>query len=138
MLVDVIWRFINERDPLWQLKKGLYAYFCPESHEILYIGKVDGTTVRQRWNRSAKADFWKDLEDQRGILKHAILVGKIGLPPFKRLTIELLRDIESLLILELKPWGNIQSRNSRISRKSFIVNCLGDWPLARKLFQDVS
>lgn len=53
-----------------------------------------------------------------------------------RLTRELLSDIESLLICEVKPWGNIQCQLSRIARPGLKVVCGSDWPLSIKVFSD--
>lgn len=115
MFVTVRWSPLDNEGmhPLWFANRGLYAYLGP-NNEVLYIGKVDGTTVRQRWNRSGKEAFWNDLEKERGIFKHAVIFGEIELETGSRLTRELLADIESLLIKRVQPWGNIQSRNTRI------------------------
>ncbi|MBI4248986.1 MAG: hypothetical protein HY611_05740 [Elusimicrobia bacterium] len=115
----------------------MYAYSTADLREILYIGKVDGTTIRQRWNRQAKANFWNDLEKKRKIYKHSVFAGEAGLPPNARLSMELLADIESLLIKRIAPWGNIQSRTARISRPGLRVRCLGDWPLRKREFLDI-
>lgn len=138
MLATVHWgRIKRDSDPLWDLARGLYAYIAPNGSEILYIGKVDGTTVRNRWTRSAKESFWDDLEKKRQIRQHIVIVGEIELDEGCRLTRELLADIESLLIKRLQPWGNIQSRYSRIPRPGLRVICKGDWPLKKCKFHDV-
>jgi hypothetical protein len=135
MKVIIEWRFIRgDSDPLWKVERGLYAYIRDDSKEILYIGKVDGTTVRQRWQR--KPDLWNYVEKELGIHKHAVIVGDIILDPNQRLTRELLADIESLLINQLRPSGNIQSRHSRISRPGLVVSFTGEWPLGKKRFFD--
>lgn len=122
---------------LWTLSRGLYSYWTTNAREVLYIGKVDGATVRQRWSRSGKEHFWNDLERERRIFKHTVFAGEIGLPPGFRLSRELLADIESLLIKRLDPWGNIQSTLTRISRPGLHVRCAGDWPHARATFKDM-
>jgi len=122
-------------NPLWRVDRGLYAYLDPKSLEILYIGKVDGTTIRQRWVRSGKSGFWDDLEKERGIHRHVVMAGKVALDR-GRLSRELLADIESLLICRLQPWGNIQSRRQRIARPGLLVKCVGEWPLKRASFYD--
>lgn len=137
MRAVIYWSHITEdRDARWSLVRVLYAYVSQNDHEILYIGKADGVTVRQRWNRLAKENFWKDLEQVRHIFKHAVLVGEIQMDAGCRLTRELLADIESLLIKHVGSWGNIQSRNSRISRPGLRVICRGDWPLEKHEFDD--
>ncbi len=137
MYVTVRWTPLDNEGthPLWSAECGLYAYVGPKS-EILYIGKVDGTTVRQRWSRSGKESFWDDLERERKIFKHAAIFGAIELETGSRLTRELLADIESLLITRVQPWGNIQSRKTRISRPGLHVRCAGSWPLRKCQFHD--
>ncbi len=137
MLARIQWSSLeDDADPLWGASRGLYVYIAPDDHEILYIGKVDGTTVRQRWNRSGKAGFWDDLERERKILEHSVIFGEIELEEGGRLSRELFADIESLLIARVRPWGNIQSRESRILRPGLRVQCEGAWPLDKRQFYD--
>ena len=133
---EVHWRHLQPDDVGWSQVRCLYAYVAPKAHEILYFGKAWGVTVRARWNRSGKYEFWDDLERERGIYKHGALLGEIALPPRQRLTHHLLCDIESLLIQQMLPWGNIQSRMTRISRPDFVVVCRGAWPARKKVFRD--
>lgn len=137
MYVTVRWTPLDNEGTheLWSANCGVYAYFGPRS-EVLYIGKADGCTVRQRWNRSGKEAFWDALERERGIFKHAVIFGEIELHDSSRLTRELLADIESLLISKLQPWGNIQCRNLRIPRPGLHVRCAGAWPLRQRQFYD--
>jgi hypothetical protein len=101
------------------------------------MGKSWAVTVRGRWERAAKEQFWNDLERERNIPTHRAIHGEIVLPPGNRLSPELLSDIESLLIYKIKPWGNIQSREFRISRPGYVVACRGAWPHRKKIFQDI-
>lgn len=132
----VIWRHLKPRDDGWRRLRCLYAYLAPRTREILYIGKAWSVSVRARWSRSGKDAFWHDLERERGILKHAALLGEVLLPHSKHLSHELLSDIESLLIHQVRPWGNIQARVSRIARPGFVVVCRGLWPSRTKVFTD--
>lgn len=136
MDIEVRWTTIDgEDDPAWGKTRVLYAYLAPSDREILYIGKADGTTVRGRWNRSAKEEFWTALERERGIKGHVVVVGEIYADEDVRLTRELLADIESLLIMREQPWGNVQSTQSRIGRPGMRVECSGDWP-GRPIYMD--
>lgn len=135
--IEVKWRFLgDEEDDGWNVLGCLYAYLEPDSDEVLYIGKSLGVTVRGRWRRAAKEKFWDDLESERGIHEHAVLLGELWLPSDQELTDELLSDVESLLIQRVSPWGNIQSIKSRISRPGLVVKCSGDWPHHQKTFHD--
>ena len=132
--VRIRWCGFHEDDEQWSYTCCLYAYIAPQRREILYIGKCDGCTVRQRW--STKENFWRDLENERRIRSHRIIVGELMLPLNLRLTRQLLSDVESLLICRVKPWGNIQCQNTRIERPGLGVTCTGAWPLSRKTFVD--
>ncbi len=139
MNIQIRWEAISgEDDAKWGWSGVLYAYLAPEDEEILYVGKADGanSTVRRRWNADDKAGFWRDLERQRGIHQHAVIVGEVDLGPGGRLTRELLADLESLLIKWEGPWGNIQGRKERnLSRPGMDVRCMGSWP-GRKRYLD--
>jgi len=138
LLAKVHWRGIgNDSDPVWQLTRVLYAYIHLNGREILYIGKADGCSVRERWNHSHKEGFWEALEKERGIFEHSVIVGEIELEGKYRLSRELLADIESLLIKRIRPWGNIQSIHSRISRPGLQVECSRNWPIVKRRFYDV-
>lgn len=136
MRAVVHWEHPNLNPKLWMLRRGLYAYFDVDTSEMLYIGKVYGTSVRQRWCRSGKCDFWNALEMERGIYAHGIIVGEIELSMGNRLSKALTSDIESLLINRLQPWGNIQCRNSRITRAGLDVLCRGEWVAIQRRFID--
>jgi len=137
MLATLRWRIVSDDSDLWDYVRALYAYFTVDDKEILYIGKAARKTVRERWNRSAKKDFWDALEGERNIHEHIVRVGELWLDEGRKLSGELLLDVESLLIKRLRPWGNIRSRSSRISRPGLRVRCDGDWPLKRREFHDV-
>ncbi len=137
MNVEIKWRYIgSDNDPMWDWSRVLYAYLDPDGKEILYIGKAVGTTLRGRWNRSAKAGFWDDLEEKRGLESHRVIVGAFILGPGRRLSAQLIADVESLLIMRLQPWGNIQSTRTRISRPGMQVVSKGPWFGKRKEYRD--
>jgi hypothetical protein len=123
-----------ERDDRWLYSRTVYAYLAPRVNEVLYIGKADGCTVRERWVQ--KRQFWSDLEQQRNLKSHRVIVADWEIPDGSRMTRELLADVESLLIFEVKPWGNVQAQSSRTSRPGLIVECRGKWPLTRRIFRD--
>ena len=134
--IAIRWSFLTPEDSDWQSKRCLYAYVASSKKEILYIGKSWGVTVKGRWRRDAKANFWEDLEDDRGIHNHFAMIGQLDLNYAGRLTEKLLADVESLLIRAELPWGNIQSRESRITRPGMIVECSGSWPGLAKFYKD--
>jgi hypothetical protein len=137
MILNVDWiRLRPEYENLWHVRRAVYAYTTKDFSEFLYIGKATSTTVAQRWAAPDKQKLWRDLEQQRNIFGHQLLIGHMPVEPGLRLSMELLADIESLLIYRLQPWGNIQSQNSRISRPGMTIRCRGDWPHHQKVFRD--
>jgi hypothetical protein len=137
MLVNVNWSRVRpESEQLFRTSRVLYAYTTRDLAEILYIGKALTTTVGQRWDATDKHAFWTDLENERGIFGHQVLIGDVHLGDGFRFSRQLLADVESLLIYRLQPWGNIQCQTSRISRPGLTLKCLGDWPSKRAVFRD--
>jgi len=128
------WCDLEDEDDGWQQTRCLYAYWASDG-ELLYVGKAWGKTVRERWQRSAKPHFWDDIERHRGVHEHTVGVGSIH-SGGQRLTHQLLADIESLLIHRLQPWGNLQSRLTRIKRVGLTVHCYGDWFNGYKSYRD--
>lgn len=142
MLAKVRWDIVNgDDDSRWRNSCGLYAYLTTDGREILYLGKVNGCTVRQRWGAPDKMVFWRALERERKIFVHIVIVGEIELIATNaitpRLTREKLADIESLIIMNVQPWGNVAAKQSRIYRPGMRVTCTGAWPLREKTFHDV-
>jgi hypothetical protein len=134
--IVVEWRILKADDEGWSSSRCLYAYITTNKKEILYIGKAWGVTVKGRWNRASKENFWNDLERKRGIFEHLVLLGNVTLSYSGRLTSELLVDIETLLIMGEQPWGNIQSKQSRIPRPGLVVECAGVWPGQARFYAD--
>jgi hypothetical protein len=135
MLIKVRWTFIEgEDDPLWQEQLCLYSYFHPSRDWLLYVGKADYATVRSRMRGDHKARLWHDLQRKYAIKEVRVLQGELLVSG--RRTSELLSDVESLLIMTLQPFGNIQSTRSRISRPGMHVHCINHWPLTHRHFYD--
>ncbi|SRR6266508_3767621 len=136
MLVEVEWTHLHiKRHPLWEGQFCLYVYLHPTSPWLLYIGKADYSTVRQRMYGDHKAQLWADLEGAYAVEDVRVMHGALVVDG--RRSSELLSDVESLLIKRLQPFGNIQSTRSRIPRPGMRVHCLGDWPFKRWRFHDV-
>lgn len=134
-MIRVHWRRLRAESQGWNSTRCLYAYVDPRDQRILYIGKADGPTVRHRFRAAGKAVL-EFLEWQLGVGVPVVLVGTILVEEGRRLSRELIADLESLLILRLKPRGNIQSIHSRIRRPGLEVECTGAWPHRRVRFTD--
>ena len=138
MLIEVEWTFLeHDRHPLWTDSCCLYAYLQPKLDRLLYIGKADYSTVRERMHGDHKAVLFDDIFRRYGTDQVRVLHGQFLLEEGRRRSSELLGDVESLLIMRLLPFGNIQSRGSRITRPGLRVQCTGDWPFKRFRFQDM-
>jgi hypothetical protein len=126
----------RERNRLWSANYCLYSYLHPERDWLLYVGKVGGSTVRQRLSGDHKQRLFRDFRKDYGIEGVRVLVGVLELEKGRYRTPELLADVESLLIIRLQPYGNISATKNRISRPGLRVHCVGDWPFKRASFRD--
>ena len=135
--VELPWVALDEdRHPAWQANFCLYAYLHPERDWLLYVGKADFQTVRQRLHGDHKAVLF-DLFDRRyGIDQVRVLQSDIVPEDGRRRTSQLLALIETLLIMRLHPPGNLASTRSRAYRPGLRVYCTGDWPFKRTGFHD--
>lgn len=137
MQIEVEWTYLDdERDELWSDRLCLYSYLHPARDWLLYVGKADFATVRGRLNGDHKARLFADIRRKYGVDEVRVLHGELVPEEGRRRTSELLADVESLLIMRLRPFGNIQSTRSRISRPGMWVRCTGEWPFTRSRFHD--
>jgi hypothetical protein len=131
MKVIIKWKNIGETSRLFGAMRCLYAYLSPSTRRILYIGKADRASVRKRYYARDKRKVWKRMP--RRLL---LLVGLSLVEDEVKFSWQLLHDIESLLIYEVKSFLNTMSKKSRISRPGMKVLCQGYWPVDRKAFMD--
>ena len=137
--IVIHWRDAGAQDgSRWGWTLALYAIVHPNEDEILYLGKADGTSVRNRWMAVDKQDrVWRRIEDEFRIFEHRFLVGEFCVVAGLRLTRQLVADVGSLLIHRVKPRANTQCIDTRnISRLGMVVDCQGEWPLKQKVFRD--
>lgn len=125
-------RLEEDDDALWQESQCLYAYADLDTGELLYIGKADYQTVQQRLYGPHKEELFDDLDVDEVV----VLQGTLLLEPGRRLTSELLGDVEALLIMELQPQGNVTYTQSRPSRPGMTISCEGDWQWDPAVFED--
>jgi hypothetical protein len=135
--VKVPWYELDDdSDPAWRANFCLYAYLHPDRNWLLYIGKADYLTLRQRLHGDHKADLFNYLCRRYDIDCFRILQGDLVLEEGRRRSGELLSFVESLLIMRLQPPGNIACTRSRVYRPGLRVHCTGDWPIKRAGFHD--
>ena len=135
--VEIPWVALDDdRDPTWRENFCLYSYLHPERDWLLYIGKADYQSVRQRLHGDHKADLFDFFARRYGIDQVRVLQGDLVLEEGRRRSSDLLGLIESLLIMRLQPPGNVAYRASRPYRPGLRVKCTGDWPFKRSGFYD--
>ena len=131
MKVMIRWKRIGESSSLWKASRCLYAYLTPNGRRILYIGKADRATVRQRYFARDKKKIRKRMP-----ISFGLMIGAPSVEDCLRFSWQLLHDIESLLINRIKPPLNTMNKCSRISRPGMKVICQGSWPYSRRRFVD--
>ncbi|MCW8883749.1 MAG: hypothetical protein OQK12_00675 [Motiliproteus sp.] len=128
MDIKIAWKYVVDGNEELDLHRVLYAYVHPDTEEILYIGKADRCSVKERLQGRHKEDIFDYFKREFDLDSMGLLVGELWLPEGNRYSSELLSDIDSLLIYELEPPANLQAISSRISRPGMVVFCRGDWP----------
>lgn len=135
-VISIDWRWVrSQSDPKWELMGVLYALVHPVHDEIIYIGKADYSTVRQRY-RCPRKDWIHDAVSLQGYSRPRLLVGQLVIEAGRNFRSEKLADVESLLIHRVKPVANQACRVTRIRRPGLTVECVGSWPLSRQCFHD--
>ena len=137
MHTHIHWSLSPIYSPALDLHRVLYAYVHPRTRELLYIGKADKQTVRERLFGQHKQDVFNRIQHYRQINRPHILVGHPFIPKNNNFSSELLSDIESLLIHRIQPTANIQATRTRIRRPGLLVSCSGAWPHPRRWFLDL-
>lgn len=136
MEIEIDWSYVVDGDDQLDYCRVLYAYVHPETEEILYIGKADSCSVKERLKGKHKNEIFEYLRAEFGITSMGLLVGEIIIPEGRKYSSELLSNIESLLIYSLQPSANIQGIYSRISRPGLTISCTGHWPNEYMVFID--
>lgn len=118
-------------------RRVLYAYLHPLTRKILYIGKADFQSVSERTRGAHKEKLHAHIAGAEGIESVHLIIGLLHIEEDRKFSSALLSDVESLLIVQLQPRFNTQSRATRISRPGLVLNCRGDcWPIAMRRFVD--
>lgn len=136
MNIEIEWEYTDAGEESLEYSRVLYAYLHPDTNEILYIGKADYCSVGERLFGEHKEAIFDEMSDDLEIRELHAIVGILYLPENRRFSSELLSDVESLLIFEVQPPYNIQSRKSRVCRPGLTVQCGGHWPHVQRSFTD--
>jgi hypothetical protein len=136
MHIKVRWTLIDGvRSPLWDRSLCLYAYLHPIRESLLYLGKADRCSVGSRLYGAHKDEVVRAINKRYRINQLIAMHGEIILPTGHRRTSQLLTDIESLLIIHVRPPMNIRSTKSATLQDGLSVTCTGAWPLKRARFR---
>src|SRR5256884_9921887 len=115
--VEIPWVALDDdRDPTWRESFCLYSYLHPERDWLLYIGKADYQSVRQRLHGDHKADLFDFFARRYGIDQVRVLQGDLVLEEGRRRSSDLLGLIESLLIRSEEHTSELQSRLHLVCR----------------------
>ena len=111
-------------DENWDASRTLYAYLDPDTGEIVYVGKADYCSVRERANDHETDERFLE---RVGLDEWDTILGDVSdMSDMDRLTVPLLQDVEELLIWHLRPRGNV--RVAEPKRIGLRVICDGAWP----------
>lgn len=132
--VEVEWSYTGPNEESLEFSHVLYAYLHPKTDEILYLGKADRCSVKERFGGAHKEKIFTYIIADHGLSTLHAIVGVLSAE--QRFSSALLSDVESLLIMATQPQYNRQAKQSRISRPGLIVQCTGEWPFKLKTFKD--
>src|SRR5437870_1518293 len=121
--VTVTWREPGA-DEDWDVARTLYAYLDPGTGEIVYLGKADYCSARERANDHETDERFLERVD---LDEWDTIFGEVSeISEMERLSVPLLQDIEELLLWHLRPRGNVKFAEPR--RSGLRVTCNGAWP----------
>jgi hypothetical protein len=129
---EVVELFWQEGDALTiQATKAIYLLRRRRTREILYIGKASRQSVGGRWLCPSKGRLHKLAKQE-----HAQMCPLVaGLHTSRRITAQLIGDVERLLIFLLNPrWNGPGKLTCRLHHRELVVRCSGEWPHRRALF----
>ena len=127
--VDLFWESANPLNI--RSTSALYLLKNPRAGKILYIGKAGSQTIRDRWLCRSKDRIAKLARKERIRVRPLVA----GLHTSRRLTSELVNDVERLLIFLVQPrWNRMGMDTCRLHHRELVVNCSGKWPLRRYRF----
>lgn len=135
-VIEISWRQIKSgRNSALDVPWALYAYFHhADSHPPIYVGRAINGAFSRITARD-KQSMHDAMAESR--ITPRIFVGHFGIHEDRRMSDELLSDVESLLIKRLQPAWNTMSKKSRgYSRPGMVVRMFGTWPHPRSEFRD--
>lgn len=137
--VNIFWQTATSLNSIiCQRHKVLYAIIDKATKEILYLGKADKQSVKERLQCESKQRIWEQLDDRHPFQSNDLLVivGVMDFEVGRRFSSDLLSDIESMLILGIKPRTNDKCKNTRKTREGVWVACSGYWHFSFNEFYD--
>lgn len=130
---------LRELDERWGMTRVLYSIFVSLRYRNpLYTGIVYGqrSSVWARWRSPDKLEIREEMYE-RGLDLVDVVLGDIHLNSGANPSLQLFRDVESLLIWAHESPYNIHHRDHgrRCGRPGMVVECVGDWP-GHRLYYD--
>jgi len=128
--IELFWQPV---DPLvLQARNALYLIRESRSREVLYIGKSGRQTIKGRLLCQSKDRLARLAREEGSSLKPLVA----GFHTSRRLTPQLIDDVERLLIYLVQPRGNVRGKNTcRLHHRDLVVRCSGEWPHPRTSFE---
>jgi len=134
-MLGMVVEWYEPEDDDWNTARCLYAYLHPTTREILYLGKADRSSPRERWNGHKADGVFQFIEDEFGLDEPDTIFGEVtSMEGMERLTVELLLDAEELLLWHIEPPANANIPEPK--RPGLRITCEGEWPMKESVFED--
>ncbi len=134
-MIDVVLRWYEPDEEDWDEARCVYAYLDPKTRKIIYVGKADDSSPRERWNGHQADGLFEFFKIDLGLEEWDTIFGEVEeMQGMSSLSFELLLDIETLLIWHVRPPGNVQIGEPK--RPGLRVTCESEWPMKKDVFCD--
>ena len=126
--IEIYWDKVHVEHPHWNAVNMVYAYVCPTTNSLLYVGKAEVRTVGQRFTDPDKRKVHRQLK-RSGFATYDVYAGPVRIHGNSKATLEM---VEAALIFEHVPIGNDRNTKSFDAVTHFDIRHLGKWPRFRQ------
>jgi hypothetical protein len=128
--IELFWEPVDQL--ALQARNALYLCRKLRGRKVLYIGKSVRQTIKGRFLCPSK-DRLARLAREEGVSLRPLVA---GFHTSRRLTPQLIDDVERLLIYLVEPCWNVRGKNTcRLHHRDLVVRCSGEWPHPRTSFE---